>query len=763
MTSIRSTAPRERRRPRPGGDLEHALARLCPELAPAAVAGFLARVDEPYRSLYAPERMAAHVRMAARLGLDTPVVVAVDPRGPGLEITVVAYDAFAEFSILCGLLASFGLDIESGHAHTFDAEPGSAATIVDVFRVRHAELTPGRRREFESELRALVDLLREGDQDAARDRVSRRLGEYLGSLPKPPRGLLLPVDVRFDEASSPRWTVLEVKGRDTPAFLYAFSTALALRGIYVHEVEIRSVGAEAHDRFLISDRSRRKLGRAEEARLRMAVGFVKQFTHFLPGAPDPAEAMRYFTQFLQELLQRRLPFRSVASFMEAESLAALARLLGSSRFLWEDFVRMQLDNLLPVLRGLRSARPARSGPELRRRLAAALRPARGDAQRTRVLNLFKDREMFLVDLRQLVDPSFGLEEFSAALTRLTDVVVAQALDLAERELRREMGRPWLEDGSACPFAVFGLGKYGGGEMGYASDLELIAAYGGEGRTSGPRRAANAEYFARLVRGLVARIAAREQGLFHVDLRLRPHGKAGALASPLAAFAAYYRAGGDAAPFERQALIKLRPVAGDPALGRAVESLRDRFVYSGEPWDLAGAVHLRGRQVRELVRPGVVNVKYSPGGMVDVEYTAQYLQILHGRDEPAIRTQTTLIALDRLRAHGVLRPGEHEVLRDAYRFLRRMADGLRMVRGHARDLVVPAEGSDEFRFLARRLGYRGADWKQAAARLASDIRRHMGGVRGVFAARFVPADSAERPLWDAQPVLAKGPPGPNDRR
>jgi [glutamine synthetase] adenylyltransferase / [glutamine synthetase]-adenylyl-L-tyrosine phosphorylase len=726
MSSITTTRLPARRRAPSGGDLARAL--------------------------------AVHDHLAPRLGPEAPVAVEMEARDDRLEITIVAYDVFAEFSILCGLLASFGLDIESGHAHTVDAGPGSPATIVDLFRVRHHALPPARRRKFESELRALIDLLRAGDQDAARDRVSRRLGEYLGSLPKPPRGLLLPVEVRFDEESSPRWTVLDVKGRDTPAFLYAFSTALAVRGIYVHEVEIRSVGGQAHDRFLISDRSGRKIARAEQARLRMAVGFVKQFTHFLPGAPDPAEAMRYFTQFLQELLQQPRPFRSVASLLEAKSLAGLARLLGSRRFLWEDFVRMQLDNLLPALRGLGAARPARTAAEARKRLAAALRSARDGEQRTRALNRFKDREMFLIDLRQLVDPSYGLDEFAGALTRLTDVVVERALALAEQELRREMGRPRLEDGSACGFALFALGKYGGGEMGYASDLELIAAYSGEGRTSGPRRAANAEYFARLVRGVVARIAAPEQGLFHVDLRLRPHGRAGALASPLAALHAYYRPEGDAAPFERQALIKLRTVTGDRALARAVEAIRDRFVYSGEPWDLAGAVHLRGRQARELVRPGAVNVKYSPGGMVDVEYTAQYLQILHGRGRPALRTSATLTALDRLRALEVLRADEHSALRDAYRFLRRLTDGLRMVRGHARDLELPAGESDEFRFLARRLGYAEADWKQAAARLASDIRRNMGAVRRIFAARFVPPGSPERRLWEPQPPPA----APNER-
>src|SRR5262249_36559465 len=135
----------------------------------------------------------------------------------------------------------------------------------------------------------------------------------------------------------------------------------------------------------------------------------------------------------------------------------------------------------------------------------------------------------------------------------------------------------------------------------------------------------------LVQQLVSEIEARQDGIFHVDLRLRPHGGKGALASPLAALGDYYRPLGGAAPFERQALIKLRFVAGDETLGREVEALRDAFVWSGEPWDREDALRLRERQVRELVAPGRFNVKLSRGGMVEVEYAVQYLQIQHGRE------------------------------------------------------------------------------------------------------------------------------------
>src|SRR6185295_12239288 len=98
-----------------------------------------------------------------------------------------------------------------------------------------------------------------------------------------------------------------------------------------------------------------------------------------------------------------------------------------------------------------------------------------------------------------------------------------------------------------------------------------------------------------------------------------------LASPLQAVREYYRPGGQAAAFERQALIKLRRVAGDDALGRAVEAQRDAFVWSDERWDRENAVHLRDRQARELVPPGRFSVKYSAGALVDVEYATQYLQ------------------------------------------------------------------------------------------------------------------------------------------
>ena len=252
----------------------------------------------------------------------------------------------------------------------------------------------------------------------------------------------------------------------------------------------------------------------------------------------------------------------------------------------------------------------------------------------------------------------------------------------------------------------------------------------------------------------------------MDLRLRPYGSAGGFASPLAALEAYYRPGGDAAPWERQALIKLRWVAEDEGLGREVEALRDRFVYGGDPWPLDEAVHLRARQARELVPAGRVNIKYSPGGIVDVEYTAQYLQVLHGPEHPELRTTETLAALDRLGALRILGQAERDELVGAYLFLRRLVDALRMVRGSAKDLLLPERKSDEFSFLARRLSYRGSRWDEAAARLAEDIRLHMGRVSALFAERFIPPESPASRLWrpaSASSARCEGPEPPGRSR
>jgi glutamate-ammonia-ligase adenylyltransferase len=559
--------------------------------------------------------------------------------------------------------------------------------------------------------------------------------EHLAGARAPFMGPLYPIEVRFDNHASPHWTVMEIRGQDTPAFLFAFSNALALRGIYIHRVVIENVGTEIRDRLFLADSRGRKIeARREQDLLRVASVMIKQFTHSLASAPDPARAVVSFDLFLDKLMEGG-PSRSLAFLLKANVRDLLARLLGSSQFLWEDVLRMQFENLLPILRDFKTATRLRTKHAMRVELHRSVARARTPDRQTELLNHYKDREMFRIDMAHLFGPPNHLEEFSHALTNLADVVLEEALLICQKALNRRYGLPRQENGAPCPFAICGLGKFGGREMGYASDIEILCVYGGQGRTRGREPVENSVYFEQLVQEIRGCVQARQEGIFHIDLRLRPYGSAGQLASPLAQIQRYYSASGEAAPFERQALIKLRWVAGDELLGREVEAHRDRFVYSDQTWDLDAAVELRLRQIKELVQPGTTNVKYGPGGVIDIEYAVQYLQVMHGKAHREVRTPSTLEALDGLCSVRVISRKERTQLREAYLFLRALIDGLRIVRGHARDLVLPAPGSDDMKFLARRLGYTGVSWDREAARLEKAIRRHMATAHRFFVTRF----------------------------
>jgi len=309
-------------------------------------------------------------------------------------------------------------------------------------------------------------------------------------------------------------------------------------------------------------------------------------------------------------------------------------------------------------------------------------------------------------------------QFSAELTDLAEVVVEAAGSLCVEELRAQWGEPCLEDGQPSPLSICALGKCGGRELGFASDIELMLIYAGNGKTTGPGVITTSEFYEKVAQAFMAAIRAKQEGIFHVDLQLRPYGKAGSLAVSLDAFRRYFAPEGPAWAYERQALVKLRPIAGDSELGHQVTALRDAFVYNGEPFDVTAMRAMRERQIRHFVTGGTFNAKFSPGGLVDVEYLVQGLQITHGHRDPGLRLTSTREAMAALAAAGILSGDDYVCLHKAHTFLRWLIDALRVVRGNAQDLTVPPADSEEFAFLARRLRF-GSD----VAQLREDLIRH----------------------------------------
>ncbi len=747
-------------------DLLQALIPLCTDVPADVLRDFVTRMDGEYLRRVPLQKIAQHVQLAATLTPEHLCECTITELRDGhFELTVVAYDYFAEFATICGLLSACGLNIEEGQIYTFAEAPASSPLvraaygerrsqrpklrpglsrkkIVDVFRVQpvgggtFAREDQGR---FAAELRSLIGLLDENKFEAARHAVNRQLVEHLGKRRGSFSGLLHPVHITFDNSQSPTDTIMEIRSDDTPAFLYAFANALAMRNIYIAKAQIDLDGGKLHDRFAIRNRYGQKLtDPGDQQQLRLTAVLIKQFTHALTWAPDPTKALEAFDQFLDLTVQEtkgRAREAALAFLGEKKTFPILARLLGASDFLWEDFLRRQHGNLLPLLERYRHQPLIRPKATLAKELDRLAAKAKDDEARKQELNQFKDRELFRIDMKHIVEPETSLADFSLALTELAEVIVQRSLKDCQAKLSRQYGAPRLAGNKLCPFAIMGAGKFGGRELGYASDIEVLFIYGGAGSTDARHGIENSEYFERLSQELLQWIEAKQEGIFHLDVRLRPHGGKGLLANPLDEITEYYSDNGQAAPFERQAMIKLRHVAGDEALGRQVEAHRDRYVYSGAPWDLAAALDLRRQQLKQLVQRGTVNAKLSPGGVVDIEYAIQYLQLIHGHRHAVVRTPNAMQALAGLVESGIVTRQDGDNLRKAYLFLRMLIDGLRMVRGHAKDLVIPPADSDEFIFLARRVGYTTEDWQAGARHLKTDIDEHMGRVRELWERQF----------------------------
>jgi glutamate-ammonia-ligase adenylyltransferase len=321
----------------------------------------------------------------------------------------------------------------------------------------------------------------------------------------------------------------------------------------------------------------------------------------------------------------------------------------------------------------------------------------------------------------------------AELTAIAEACLVQALAIVEADLARRHGRP----PAGARLAVLGLGKLGGHELGYAADLDVVFVHTGDddAPTDGAHPITTVEWFARVAQRLLGALRQRTPRgrLYEVDTRLRPSGSAGLLVSSLAGWRRYHAE--DARLWERQALIKLRPVAGDRALGAEVAQLAAETVY-GSPTasavpmvpsvvtSVATAITaMRDRIEREHGRARG-DLKFGAGGVIDIEFAAQYLQLVYGPAHPALRTTATspalraAAALPALAELGVV--DELAVLEQGYRFLRGIEHRMRVV--HDQPIHRLPDTAIELAKLARRSGFPdGAALLERVQRWQHDIR------------------------------------------
>jgi glutamate-ammonia-ligase adenylyltransferase len=741
-----------------------ALKHICPDINEQLLRAHLERLDDDYFQRFSLSEVREHLRALSHVSAVNPCAVLFNPTGgQTVECTVLAFDYPFEFSLITGLLAGSGFSVESGSVHTYarvepeqqarfqqrrrrpaTADPGAIwrrRRIVDFFSGSVSasqsleDWAAGTQRDLQRVFQQLETGL-ETDRQQAKQYVNESVAKYLATLPLDNQTRLNPMEIGISNETG-QGTRLRVLSEDTPAFLFALSNALSLQGVSIERIAIATVQGRVEDVLEIADADGGQIIAPEALnRIRLVVLLTKQFTLFLGKSPDAFSALSRFENLVQDVLALPESGRWVDLLSSPKVLQDLARLLGASDFLWEDLIRQQYETLIPMLaphvEGRQFSQPLETLPD---RLEQVLAQAGTYAAQRDKLNEFKDQEIFFIDLDHILTPGIDFKILAEHLTFLAEQVVKQSVRAVEAHLRQRFGRPRSAAGLESRLAVVGLGKFGGAALGYASDIELLFVYSDQGETEGPEIVGNQEYFEKLVDEVRHFILAKREGIFNLDLRLRPFGDDGPLACSLESFCNYFDTSGPAHALERLALVRLRAVGGDGDLGRQVERLRDEYVYGSAELNLKDLREMRLRQLAEKVTGGRLNAKFSPGGLVDLEYDVQILQVSYGKDNPALRTPRIHQALKALSAAGVLAQEESEELGRAYDFLRELINALRMLRGSAQDLFLPPPDSGEYLHLARRVGYEPEPELDPARKLHMEFELHTALVRAFVERHF----------------------------
>lgn len=334
------------------------------------------------------------------------------------------------------------------------------------------------------------------------------------------------------------------------------------------------------------------------------------------------------------------------------------------------------------------------------------------------LRRWKQRETLRIAVREVAGWA-GIEDSTMELTRVAELCVREVTAAWLADFRRRLGDP------GTGFCVLGMGKFGGQELNYSSDIDVIFFHGEPGEL--PGGLSRQEFFTRVAQKITGTFSSSDPAgpLFRIDLRLRPEGDSGPLVRSLDSMEDYYAAFGET--WERMALSKARLVAGDEELGYEFFQRHQAFIYPRAvgPEMIDEVARIKGRIDKEIV--GVANlhrnVKLGHGGIREVEFVCQSLQLLHGARHAFLQERSTLKALHALQQLGLLSGEEARGLADAYRFLRTVEHRLQ-IEEEAQTHSLP-EVPEARELLARSLGF--SDLGEFEARLA----QHTGIVRGIF--------------------------------
>jgi len=442
---------------------------------------------------------------------------------------------------------------------------------------------------------------------------------------------------------------------------------------------------------------------------------------WLAEAPDPDGGLAAL-RTLAEAMGDRPSF--LGALRDNPPVAELAcRILGSSQLLADFLVRSP--ETFAALSDLRALREPKTREDLVGEAMALLDWQAGLDAQSEALRRFKRREFLRTAIRDLAGLA-DIVEVGGELSALAEACLEAGLALATARTLEESGL----SSPPCRFGVIGMGKLGGSELNYHSDIDVMFVFEPVAGLDSDALGFATKVSERLLEALSA--VTREGAAFRVDANLRPEGKHGPLARSLDSYRAYWERW--AQTWEFQALIKARPVAGDVALGQEFMRAATPFVYPERlaPEAVAEVRRMKARVEKERLPAGQdprFNVKLGIGGLADVEWTVQLLQMRNGGGLGALRVAGTLDGVEALRREGLLPGRDADWLVEAARFLNRVRNLAFLASGRAEDSLP--RNVDEMERLARIMGY-SAPGRQA---FLEDYRRITRRCRQVTTRHF----------------------------
>ncbi|HVT91291.1 MAG TPA: hypothetical protein VHD76_00495 [Bryobacteraceae bacterium] len=356
-----------------------------------------------------------------------------------------------------------------------------------------------------------------------------------------------------------------------------------------------------------------------------------------------------------------------------------------------------------------------------------------------VLARFRRRQILRILIRDVLDFA-PLPAVTEELSNLADAILEVSYRHIRNELMDRYGVPrFVEPSGAsreCGMSVIALGKLGGRELNYSSDIDLMFVYSANGDTDGPERISNKEFYKRVANRLTELLSTyTSQGMcYRVDLRLRPDGSLGEVCIPFDSALKYYRT--RARDWELQMLIKARAVAGDCSMGRELLDATEPLIYSTTlDFSAVEAVSVTRERISEKLAarraPNAgLDIKLAPGGIRDIEFLIQCLQRFHGGRVPWVRHGGTLLALSRLSDKGLLSGAEHGKLASAYQFLRELEHRLQFA-DDRQTHSLPTDGK-EMELLARRMPPVPGEPAPSPAELLQRLNSHLESVHEIYA-------------------------------